>query len=104
MNWMKVIKPNRNLKTQLTASFMLLSLITLILGYVLIYSVMLNILQNRSEQSVLRLFQQAEYSIMQFRSEIEKLSRTIIIDNNVQKILAEENRLSEVERIDLSVN
>jgi two-component system sensor histidine kinase YesM len=93
--------PVRNVITQLIASFLLLTLIILTASLGLLYTLVLDILQKRSEDATIQLFRQAEYSIVQFRSEIEQLSKLILVEPKVQEYLEDIRLMDEVSRIEL---
>lgn len=79
--------PAASLKTQLLASFLLLTVLIVSASLGIFYFLVLDILQKRSEDATVQLFSQAEYGIVQFRSEMEQLSKLILVEPAVQVYL-----------------
>lgn len=69
------------------ASFLLLVVLIVTASLGIFYFLVLDILQKRSEDATVQLFNQAEYNIGQFRSEMEKLSKLILVEPLVQQVL-----------------
>ncbi|WP_135548340.1 cache domain-containing sensor histidine kinase [Paenibacillus cymbidii] len=97
------LRPVGNVKTQLVASFLLLTVLIVTASLGIFYFLVLDILQKRSEDSTVLLFNQAEYSIVQFRSEMEKLSKLIQVEPAVQNYLEEFPELQGFSLMELEV-
>ncbi|MFD0712075.1 sensor histidine kinase [Paenibacillus sp. GCM10027626] len=78
---------NGSLRTSLSLSFMIMSMAVLVVSAVMIYFGVLDILQKRSEQSTLRLFQQLENSVEASRQEVDKVSKLFLLDPGIQEYL-----------------
>lgn len=78
------------LKTQLTASFMAMSFIILLISTIFAYTSMVEIIQNQSYKTNLKQIQQLEYNIDSFKRDVDKISRLLIISMDVQNYLGKE--------------
>src|SRR5690554_4055439 len=87
-SWVR-LKLVGSVKTQLIASFLLLTVLVVSISLGILYVLVLDILQKRSEDATVQLFNQAEYSIEQFREEMDKLSKLILAEPLVQTYLEE---------------
>jgi len=88
------------LKTQIIASFLLISSVILISGFLLVYINIKNILESQVEKSNNRVLQQSEYSISSLMREVNKLSMMVIVNKDYQSIIKKEYH-SEMERVEL---
>ena len=68
------------------------------LSFVTGYRSIMDIMQKRSEKAVIQQFQQAEYNILTFLSEVDKVSKLFLLDPKVQAFL-ENQKLTQVESI-----
>lgn len=75
------------LKTQLTLTFMVMSVFALAVSSVFVYRNVIGMLQRNSEKSTIQLFRQAEYSIKLIRDEVDRVSKSIILDARIQRLL-----------------
>lgn len=75
------------LRTQLLLLFMAVLLFVLSLSSGFIYTGVIRILQKQSEDSTVQMFKQAEYSILEFRKNVDKVSRILLVDEQIQKFL-----------------
>ena len=102
MNLKKNIKGNIGikLKTQLIASFMAITFIILTISFALLYRGILDIIQTRSEQDIIKQFRQVDFSIQTFKNEVDKVSLAILVDSSIQKFLQQKN-VSEIEKIEI---
>lgn len=75
------------LKTQLTASFMAMSFILLLISTLFAYTSMVGIIQKQSYQTNLKQLQQLEYNIDSFKRDVDKISRLLIISIDLQDYL-----------------
>jgi two-component system sensor histidine kinase YesM len=75
------------LRTQLVASFLVIILITLFLGYGYMYTGMLEIEKRRTEAATIKQFKQMEFNISNFTNEVEKLSFLIVGNTDVQDFI-----------------
>ncbi|MBP1993875.1 sensor histidine kinase [Paenibacillus eucommiae] len=80
----------RSIRVQLVLSFMVMSIIMLILSSVLIYNGVLDILKTRSEDSTLQLFQQTENRIQAFRNEIDKVTKLLLLNPEIESYMNKE--------------
>ncbi len=74
-------------KTQLTASFMAMSFIILLLSTIFAYTSMVTIIQKQSYKTNLKQLQQLEYNIDSFKRDVDKISRLLIISMDLQAYL-----------------
>ncbi|OCT15267.1 hypothetical protein A8709_14305 [Paenibacillus pectinilyticus] len=72
-----------SLRRQLTVSFLIISVAILSLSTWFTYHGVLQLLQKRTENSTVQLFQQAEFTINGFRAEVDKISKTLLVDEDV---------------------
>jgi len=79
-----------SIRVQLVFIFMAMSIIVLVLSAVLIYYGVLDILKTRSEDATLRLFQQTEQSIQGFRAEIDKVSKLMLLNPEIERYMNRE--------------
>lgn len=108
---MKILMSNRKaedsmgfkLKTQLVVSFMTIVLTIMVLSSSFVYSAVLDIIEKRSEQSTFQQFRQAEYSILAFCNEVDKVSKMFILDERLQELL-EYKTAPETERIQMLID
>jgi two-component system, sensor histidine kinase YesM len=75
------------LKTQLIASFIIMSFFIFLIGFILSYTNMVNILQKQSYQNNLNQFKQFDYNIESFKKDVDKISRLIAISKDLQDYL-----------------
>lgn len=87
-----------SLKAQLIIFFVIMTFSILSLSFVTGYMNIMDIMQKRSEKAVIQQFQQAEYNILSFLSEVDKVSKLFLLDPKVQAFL-ESQKLSQVETI-----
>lgn len=80
----------QSIRVQLVSSFMIMSAIVLVLNSVLIYNGVLDILKTRNEDSTLRLFQQTEQRILGFRTEMDKVSKLLLLNPEIETYLNKE--------------
>ncbi len=80
----------QSIRVQLVFSFMIMSIIVLVLSSVLIYYGVLDILKTRSEDSTLRLFQQTEQRIQGFRTEMDKVSKLLLLNPVIESYMNKE--------------
>jgi sensor histidine kinase YesM len=76
------------LRTQLLITFVLISFITIAMGSLFFYSSMLSTLQKRSEERTIASFKQVEYSMNAFRSKVESVTKSFLLDPAFDKFLA----------------
>jgi len=69
---------------------MIMSIIVLVLSSILIYYGVLDILKTRSEDSTLRLFQQTEQRIQGFRAEMDKVSKLLLLNPEIESYMNKE--------------
>jgi len=79
-----------SIRVQLVFVFMAMSIIVLVLSAVLIYYGVLDILKTRSEDATLRLFQQTEQSIQGFRAEMDKVSKLLLLNPEIERYMNKE--------------
>ncbi|MCU6711361.1 sensor histidine kinase [Paenibacillus sp. J5C_2022] len=77
----------RNLRVQLRMSFMLITLIVLAMSAALTYNGVMGILEKNTNDSSLQYMTQAGNAINAFREEIDKISRQLLIDSQIQEFL-----------------
>ncbi len=94
MKWVRRLGRNRSLRYQLRLSFILISLIALILSALLTYFGVLGILEKKTNESSMQYFLQAGDSINEFREEIDKMTKQLLIDPKFQQFL--DNNLTEI--------
>ncbi|WP_042163763.1 sensor histidine kinase [Paenibacillus gorillae] len=105
---MKIIKIftdrnfNLKLKTQLTASFLIMILCIITVFSFVIYSSVLAILKNQSEELVIRQFRQAEYNIHNVRDQMEKVAELLTTNKDIQSFLDYPSSPSNAERVILA--
>ncbi|BBI35894.1 cache domain-containing sensor histidine kinase [Cohnella abietis] len=80
----------QSIRAQLVFSFMIMSIIVLVSSSVLIYYGVLDILKTRSEDSTLRLFQQTEHRIQGFRTEMDKVSKLLLLNPEIDSYMNKE--------------
>ncbi|MCD9020642.1 cache domain-containing sensor histidine kinase [Cohnella silvisoli] len=85
---------------QLTVSFFVIILLILSLAMGLIYNRVLDIVKVNMEKSTVQALNQTEAGIMQFRDEVEKVSRGIIINSDLQHLMENYGTMTQVERIE----
>jgi two-component system sensor histidine kinase YesM len=76
-----------SLRASLSISFMIMSVIVLIVSAVGIYYGVLDIWQKRSEKSTLQLFEQIQYSVDVTRHDADKVSKLFLVDPDIQAYL-----------------
>ncbi|QTH43027.1 hypothetical protein J4772_00595 [Cohnella sp. LGH] len=76
-----------SLQTSLSLSFMIMSVVVLIVSAVGIYFGVQDIWQKRSEKSTLQLFEQLQYSVDVMRHDADKVSKLFLIDPDIQEYL-----------------
>ncbi|QNK58614.1 sensor histidine kinase [Paenibacillus sp. PAMC21692] len=84
----------RSLRLQLRVSFILISLIALLMSAILTYFGVLGILERKTNESSMQYFLQAGDSIHEFRQEIDKMSKQLLTDPIIQQFL--DNKLFEL--------
>jgi Predicted signal transduction protein with a C-terminal ATPase domain len=75
------------LKTQLIASFVGMSFVILLITYIILYTSIVNIVKNQSEQENLKQIQQLEYNIDSFMNEVDKISGILLLSQDLQDYL-----------------
>ncbi len=80
----------QSIRAQLVLTFMIMSIIVLVLSSILIYYGVLDILKTRSEDSTLRLFQQTEQRIQGFRAEMDKVSKLLLLNPEIESYMNKE--------------
>ncbi|GGG51604.1 sensor histidine kinase [Paenibacillus radicis (ex Gao et al. 2016)] len=105
---MKIIKIftdrnfNLKLKTQLTASFLIMILCIITVFSYVIYSSVLSILKNQSEELVIRQFRQAEYNVHNVRDQMEKVAELLTTNKDIQSFLDYPSSPNNAERVILA--
>lgn len=84
---------SKKFKTQLIASFVIISFIILATVVVFIYFNVLNILKRQNEQSSIKMFRQSEYNINSLMKEADKITKLIIVDNDFQDIFNNDDNM-----------
>jgi len=84
----------QSIRVQLVFGFMIMSVIVLVLSSVLIYYGVLDILKTRSEDATLRLFQQTEQRIQAFRTEMDKVSKLLLLNPEIESYMNKEKGAS----------
>lgn len=93
------------LRIQMGISFMLMSIIVLMLSAALTYFGMLSILQKQSEDNTMQLFEQVNHTINAFRQEVDKISTQLLSTPQVQDYLDQNLRvIGEADRIQLNID
>lgn len=85
---------SRSLKFELRLSFLLITLIALIVSALLTYFGVLGILERKTNESSMQYFLQAGDSVNEFREEIDKMTKQLLIDPKIQQFL--DNELKEI--------
>jgi len=85
---------SRSLKFELRLSFLLITLIALIVSAMLTYFGVLDILERKTNESSMQYFLQAGDSVNEFREEIDKMTKQLLIDPKIQQFL--DNELKEI--------
>lgn len=83
-----------SLRLQLRISFILISLIALTMSAILTYFGVLGILERKTNESSMQYFLQAGDAIHEFRQEIDKMTKQLLIDPKIQQFL--DNNLTDV--------
>ncbi|GGA42933.1 cache domain-containing sensor histidine kinase [Paenibacillus physcomitrellae] len=78
---------NFKLKTQLTASFLIMTLFIICLFSLFVYKSVLYILKNQSEELLVRQFRQSEYNIQNVRDQTEKVAELLTINKDLQSFV-----------------
>ncbi len=77
----------RSLRFQLRLSFILITSIALVLSALLTYFGVLSILEKKTNESTMQYFLQAGDSVNEFREEIDKMTKQLLIDSKIQQFL-----------------
>jgi len=84
----------RSFRLQLRISFILISLIALLMSAILTYYGVLDILETKTNELSMQYFLQADDSINEFRQEIDKMTKQLLVDPKIQQFL--DNNVSEI--------
>lgn len=93
---------NMKLKTQLTASFLMMILCIIGIFSYVIYNSVLSILRNQSEELVIRQFRQSEYNILNVREQLEKVAELLTINKDIQSFIDYSEHSAPADRIGLA--
>jgi len=82
----------RSLRFQLRVSFILITSFALILSALLTYFGVLAILEKKTNESTMQYFLQAGDSVNEFREEIDKMTKQLLIEPKIQRFLDNDDK------------
>ncbi|ANF97334.1 cache domain-containing sensor histidine kinase [Paenibacillus bovis] len=91
----------QHLGTQLIVFFMAVSIIVFSLATYLLYTFMLGLIKEQNEKLLYQQFQQIDHNIHNLISDVDRLSKLFLLDNNVQSYIQSNDTRSQLENIDL---
>lgn len=72
---------------ELLVYYLSISIVVLAVGSWLVYNSTINVLQKRSEEYIHEQFKQADYNIQSLSNEVDRISRTFLIETDVQSLM-----------------
>lgn len=91
----------QHLGTQLIVYFMAISIIVFSLATYFLYTFMLGLIKEQNEKLLYQQFQQTDHNIHSLLSDVDRLSKLFLLDNNVQNYLQSNDTRTQLENIDL---
>lgn len=99
-NHRMIFRKELKLKTQLLLSMIVTFMLVLTISTYFIFSIVQSIIKSESEQTTLERLKQSEFNINTLISEIDKISRQLVISENLQALL-EYNHSSDVQQVEV---
>ncbi|WP_411347249.1 sensor histidine kinase [Paenibacillus sp. WLX2291] len=91
----------QHLGTQLIVYFMAISVIVFSLATYFLYTFMLGLIKEQNEKLLYQQFQQTDHNIHSLLSDVDRLSKLFLLDNNVQNYLQSNDTRTQLENIEL---